>query len=358
MKKLTTYLLLAMACLLASCDVHEWPEPTTGARVNLHLRYQTNLPIMVHPYSERAAQESYNSVLTQGIMQYVVRLYPVDEAGDALLQHTREYTFYKDVIDGYNFSTSIDVEPGNYQIMVWSHLLLDQDAAPYYDYTSFMEVRLQQHKANTDYRDAFRGKENLTIEPAMMAQTPQDIEITMQRPLAKFEFVTNDLHQFVLREIKRNQVANRSQTIMYQDIVNQLNRYTIRFYYVGYMPNAFSIYTDRPVDATTGVIFESTMHQLSSTEASLGFDYVFTNGKESEVTVQIAVLDAAGTQLSLTKPIAVPIKRSYHTIIKGNFLMGSATGGIYINPEYDGDHNVMLRDKEDQLIEDSDYIPD
>lgn len=358
MKKAFTYLVVIMACLLTSCDVHEWPEPTTGARVNLHLRYQTNLPIWVHPYSERAAQEDNNSVLTRGIMHYVVRVFPVDSEGEPQSQHTHEYTFIKDISTGYDLSTSIDIDPGNYQLMVWSQLLLDENQTPFYDYTSFMEIILQNHVANTDYRDAFRGKESVTIEPTMTAQAPKDIEIAMQRPLAKFEFITTDLHQFVLREIKRSQVANRAQPVMYQDILRSLGDYTIRFYYVGYMPDAFSIFTDRPVDASTGRIFESTMHQLNNTEASLGFDYVFTNGKESEVTLQIAVLDAKGNELSLTKPIAVPTKRSYHTIIKGGFLMGTATGGISINPEYEGDHNVMLRDEEDTETQDSNYTMD
>lgn len=358
MKKLFVYFLLFATCLLTACDVHEWPEPTTGARLNLHLVYQTNLPIWVHPYSERVAQTDNNSVVTQGIMQYVVRLFPVNEAGQTSLQYSNEYIFAKPVADGYNLSTSIDVPPGNYQIMVWSQLFLDQNAYPFYDYTSFMEVRLQSHAANTDYRDAFRGKENVSVEPTYVAKDPIDIEIAMQRPLAKFEFVTNDLNEFVLKEIKRNQVANRSERVLYEDIMRNLTDYTIRFYYVGYMPDAFSIYTDRPVDSSTGVLFESSMRQLNKTEASLGFDYVFTNGKESEISVQIAVLDAFGTQLSLTNPIAVPIKRSYHTIIKGNFLMGSALGGIEINPDYHGDHNVILRDEETQNQLDSNYVLD
>lgn len=346
MKKLSAYILILMACLLASCDVHEWPEPTVGTRLNLHLRYQTQLPKWIHPYNERAAQMDDNSVLTEGYMQYIVRLYPVLESGKTSLQPVGEWIFGQDIANGYNLDTYIDVEPGNYELMVWSNILFNQEAAPFYDPTSFAEIMLQLHQANTDYRDAFRGKEKVNVEATIGAQLPQDIEVAMQRPLAKFEFVSTDLQTFVQREINRAALENRAKPVTYDDIMRGLGDYNVTFHYVGYMPDAFSIFTDKPVDSSTGNKFASRLTKISDTEASMGFDYVFTNGKETAVTMQIEVTDAKGTQLSLTKPIEVPLKRSYHTIMKGAFLTATASGGISINPEFEGDHNVMLRDEE------------
>ena len=114
------------------------------------------------------------------------------------------------------------------------------------------------------------------------------------------------------------------------------------FYYVGFMPNAYSLFTDKPVDSATGVLFESTLNSLSETEASVGFDYVFVNGTESAVTVQIGIYDNEGTQLSLTEPIKVSLRRSHHTIMRGMFLMSETSGGISINPEFDGDYNLVF----------------
>ena len=104
----------------------------------------------------------------------------------------------------------------------------------------------------------------------------------------------------------------------------------------------WSNYTDKPVDSSTGVMFESTLRKLSESEASMGFDYVFVNGKKSAVTVQIGIYDNEGTQLSLTEPIEVPLKRSHHTIMTGMFLMSEASGGVTINPDFDGDHNLIF----------------
>jgi len=69
---------------------------------------------------------------------------------------------------------------------------------------------------------------------------------------------------------------------------------------------------------------------------------VFVNGKESALSAQIAIFDNEGTQLSLTEPIEVPLKRSHHTIMKGRLLMSDASGGVTINPDFDGDHNLIF----------------
>ena len=63
---------------------------------------------------------------------------------------------------------------------------------------------------------------------------------------------------------------------------------------------------------------------------------------QSAVTVQIGIYDKEGTQLSLTDPIEVPLKRSNHTIMTGMFLMSQASGGVSINPDFDGDHNLII----------------
>ena len=114
------------------------------------------------------------------------------------------------------------------------------------------------------------------------------------------------------------------------------------FYYVGFLPHADSMNTDKLVGSSTGVMFESTLKKRSEAEATMGFDYVFVNGKKSAVTVQIVIYDSEGTHLSLTEPIEVPLKRSHHTILTGMFLMSEASGGVTINPDFDGDHNLIF----------------
>ena len=121
-----------------------------------------------------------------------------------------------------------------------------------------------------------------------------------------------------------------------------LEKYRVVIYYVGFMPDTYSLFTDKPVDSSTGVFFETGLTQISDTEASLGFDYVFVNGQSSAVTVQIGIYGPGGGRVALTDPIEVPISRSTHTIMRGGYLLSEASGGISLNPDFDGDHNLIL----------------
>lgn len=114
------------------------------------------------------------------------------------------------------------------------------------------------------------------------------------------------------------------------------------FYYSGYMPCAFNIMDNKPCDSMTGVSFESTIKAVDEHEARLGFDYVFVNGKESSVMVTVALLDEDGTQLSRSNQIEVPLKRSMLTVVKGSFLIQETGGGVAIDPDFEGEFNIVL----------------
>jgi hypothetical protein len=66
------------------------------------------------------------------------------------------------------------------------------------------------------------------------------------------------------------------------------------------------------------------------------------NGKQSAVTVQIGLYDKEDRQLALSTPINVPLQRNHHTLIKGSFLIEETSGGITINPDFDGEHNIVI----------------
>ena len=74
----------------------------------------------------------------------------------------------------------------------------------------------------------------------------------------------------------------------------------------------------------------------------MGFDYIFISDQSSVTTVMIGIFNAKGEQLSMVGPIEVPIDRSWHTIMRGRFLMSEASGGIVINPDFEGDHNIVI----------------
>lgn len=350
MRKILYLIICLPLLLLSACDVHEWPETPEFVKMHLRLNYETDMTEWEHLYDgaeviEQGYGETYDNHRDYGKIRYIVRTYPVSEKMRTISDYTQEFVFTKDISEGYDHEVTLDLLPGNYNVMVWSDIVQHGGDTYFHDKTNFAEITLQgEHQGNNDYRDAFRGSGNVTLIADIIERVPDTLDIAMQRPLAKYEFITTDLTEFINKEQTRADAKSKAQSTDGEDVTTKVSieDYKVVFYYVGFMPNAYSLFTDKPVDSATGVLFESTLNSLSETEASVGFDYVFVNGTESAVTVQIGIYDNEGTQLSLTEPIKVPLRRSHHTIMRGMFLMSETSGGISINPEFDGDYNLVF----------------
>ncbi len=347
-------LFLSLVFGAAGCDVHEFPEVSNReylVKVKCHLKF-TDFIKWEHRYDENGVYEigygeRYQNQYDRGVERHVIQAHPL-MAKQASHDYATRSVFTHNIEDDTNDFT-LDLRAGNYAIMVWSDIVRHNDDPYFYDTENFAEIRLQgEHCGNNDYRDAFRGRTDVFLPADIIDRGDIELDIDMQRPLAKYEFISTDLLEFIDKEFSRAEEKRRQEAAATKSAVNEadtrinIDEYKVVFYYVGFMPNAYSMFTDRPVDAATGVLFESKLKRISETEASVGFDYVFVNGTASAVTVQIGLYDNEGTQVSMTKPITVPIKRSHHTIMRGEFLTADASGGVNINPEYNGDHNIVI----------------
>ena len=347
MKKILYTVISISLMLLTACDVHQWPETPELVKCHLRLNYQTQMTEWEHLYNgssvtEQGTGDTYDNSREYGKIRYIIRTYPVSEKMRTLSDYTQQFEFTRDINKGYDHQVTLDILPGNYNIMVWSDLVQKEGDDHFHDAGNFAEIRLQgEHKGNNDYRDAFRGTGNISLEASIKEQKTDTLEITMQRPLAKFEFITNDVKEFLDKEIEylKQEASTRGENAPTRV---DTDKYKVVFHYSGYMPNAYNMNTDKPVDSATGVMFESKLGILNDNEASLGFDYVFVNGKEAGVSVQIGLYDGENRQIALSDPIDVSLRRSHHTILRGSFLMQQATGGIVINPEFDGNHNIVI----------------
>lgn len=351
MRKVLHTIVCLLLLSVSACDVHQWPEAPEYVKCVLRLSYETDLTEWLHAYEddkviEQGFGETYDNSRSSGMIRYIIRTYPVSSRQRMVSDYVQEFVFTKDIAEGYDHEVTLDLLPGDYNVMVWSDLVQKNGDEHFHDAANFAEISLQgDHRANTDHRDAFRGTAGISLVSDIVDRPPYSLEIVMQRPLAKFEFITNDVEEFIDKEITR--IASKTQTDkssaedMLTKVVN-LEDYKVVFYYVGFMADTYSMHTDKPVDSSTGVLFESTLKKVTESSATMGFDYVFVNGKESAVTVKIGIYDNEGTQLSLTDPINVPLKRNHHTILTGMFLMSDAKGGVTINPDFEGDHNLIF----------------
>lgn len=334
--------------ILSSCDVHEFPDPVESEiSFTLNLSYETSLPlykVITHVNDSRAVDnsEDYN-------IRYTIEVYPAEEENKSQGRTTlHRFVFVKEDISTLDYSVKIPLERGAYNFVVWSDYVKANDNDLYYNTSAFDEITLRgnSHSGSNDLRDTFLGSVTSEVSESTASAT-----IDMQRPMAKFNFISNDVKEFVsnvqsIRAEKNNSRSSEksnngtnSGTIGFEDI--DFSDFNIVFRYNGFMPDSFNAYTNKPSDASTGVSFDSKIRILKNGDAELGFDYIFVNETESSISVSVEVYDYDGELLSRFRPIEVPLVRSHLTTIKANFLT-SGTGGVTIIPDFDGDFNIQV----------------
>lgn len=348
-KNLKTYTLALFATLFTTCDVHEWPEevPITEEYFTIFLDFDTDMAEQEHFYDSRSAE-----LIADYEMRYTLKAFPYESTRNA--DGTRsisraamwEFTFNRTVaLNEYDCEVKLQIPKGEYTLMVWADFVKKGSRDHhFYNPNNFSEIILHgDHKANTDLRDAFRGIISANVVSPEPGRAPDDIVVTMERPLAKFTVVTTDLKEFFEREEEaaRKRAEARGEEYDANRGIN-LSDYQVVFYYSGFMPCAYSMFTDKPIDSKTGVLFYSTLEQINEEEARMGFDYVMVNGKDASVMVTMGLLDAEGNPVSTSDEINVPLNRSTNTTVRGKFLMQEASGGIGIDPSFNGDHNVAI----------------
>ena len=325
------YLLaLCMMYFISSCDVHEWPDMPDKTRFVLRLDYSTEMTLWKFTYedgrlTDNGLGDTYDSRLDSGRIRHIIRAYPLSDRNRPARDYYSESIFITEISGSYDCDLALDLPAGDYRIMVWSDFIHDVGDAYFYNPSNFSEITLRGvYTGDTDYRDAFRGVGEALLTTSVVEQPPTVLEIDMQRPLAKYEFISTDLQDFRQTNV-------------------DINDCDVFFFYNGFMPDSYDMTSDRPNDVSENISFESAPEQIDANSVSLGFDYVFVNGKQSGVHVMVGLYDAEGRQLALSQSIQVPLMRSRHTVIRGSFLMTQNSGGIRINPGFDGNYNIVIK---------------
>ena len=360
----------AAACALlciTSCAVHEWPEPTP-ADVIVNLDFDTQMP-QYKVLNEEGTRASHDG--RDYDIRYTIAAYRLLQDGSYAEEPFLLKVFSKDEIEELNATFRFSIDEGSYRFYVWTDFVLAGTQSDYfYNTTSFRRISLQgTHEGNNDFRDAFSGSADLKVIRRGSKETPSTVTVQMRRPLAKFEFITTDLQEFITKTIEamiRKEEAEAAakageakseggdnpeditptesdtKTGDTKTPVVDLEKYTVVFFYSGYMPNAYNMMEGKPCDSATGVKFSSAISTIDNHDARLGFDYVFVNGEESSVMVTVALYDEEGTQLSISRQIEVPIKRSMLTTVRGSFLMQNTGGGVAIDPGFEDEFNIYI----------------
>jgi len=332
--------LLSFAFGMASCDVHEFPEIPEKVPFTLHLNCKTQLPI----HEEINYTTRSDNQLAEHDMRYIINVYRSEDGENFTRQADTAIVYTRHLDEEQDHSIQLNLNQGFYNFIVWSdHVDKGTNGDKYYNTSNFAEITYpdrENYEGCNDFQDAFRG----TVQAYVLYDQysdgsiiEQEASVQLERPLAKFKFISTDLEEFIGQVLASaaSKGKTASRTINPDD-------YRVVFRYTGFMPCSFNMFTNKPNDSWTGVSFDGKMIPLDEHEIELGFDYVFVNGAESKTNVAVEVYDKDGELLSSTNTVEVPLVRSKLTIVRGNFLTSKATGSVGINPDYNGDFNIEI----------------
>lgn len=343
--KVTTSVVKALALtvlpvLSASC-VHEFPdeprvEPKIGLRVTHSLEWT---------YREMTVTRA-DGRDPEALARYHFKIFAKGETSDPVA----EEIFTREDLERNDFFTTLNLPAGNYDLYAWSDYADPKNEESLFFTTSdFTGITYTEpYNGNNHLRDAFRGFLSFTVNCESDCAMQEEV-LELERPLARYEFRATDIMEFIDKETTRGQLTRSDAPIgpnMSPEEIEQrlpeLGSYRVRMIYTGYMPSKFNNMLNRPVDSRTGMEYDAKITALSTEEARLGFDYVMVNGSESSVPVAMEVYDPSGLLIARSNPIDVPTKRGQTTIIRGRFLTSTASGGVGINPDFNGDYNIEL----------------
>ena len=322
-------LMSVLACLhLWSCDVHEFPYPVEDDDTSfvLHLDYNTNMPF----YKTLEYTEDARAIDgTQYDARYIVKVYPAGSEEPA--KELYSFVFIKDDVTELDNSVTLDLKNGNYKFMVWTDYVVEGTEDDFiYDTSTFEKIVLKgdEYEGNSDLKDAFRGTVVSEVSP-----NATEAIVVMERPLAKFKFISTDFDTFMSQVVETGAIQQYSNAVSFED-------FKIVFRYQGYLPNTYNMYTDQSSGSLTELEFNSSLRKVNDAEVELGFDYVFSEANETSIYMTVEICDLEGNVLSSFTTKEILLLRGKMTTVNVKFLNSSSNGGAEIDPDYNGSFDL------------------
>ena len=346
MKRYLFVLILALSALYMGCsEVHEFPgladTPKRKAQVSISLNLDLSTDLPIHQILDLRT-EMGSEVATLYDLRHTISIHKAYTDG-SYRREADTVIVVTEPVNSVEHTVQLEIDEGLYNILVWTDYVdAGQSADKYYNTSNLSEIILmhkEEYVGNNLYRDAFRGSQLFEVSADV---SDNRTTITVDRPLARFEFISTDYEAFV-DEIVRKSLQMDSAADVEQITKNiRLEDYKAVIYFSGYMNCSYNIFTDHPSDAWTGIKFENQLSALEDGNIWLGFDYMFVGSSDSIVAVWIEAYDKNGAKISTSPVIDIPLLRNKRTVIKGEFLTSQNSGGVKIDPGFEGDHNVPI----------------
>ncbi len=337
-----------LALLAASCNhsILEYPENGGIDPTMVHVNLTFAVDPTLEPYSKASMDARTEDIQTHDV-RWIVEIFRDAIDGKPVEQRIMNCD---PASDGYHtIDMEFDLNAAKYKVVAWMDYVDDGSTDDkYYRIQSLSSINIletENYIGDEEHKDTYVGNEELDLT-SYRDQWGQDVKYTiiLERPMAKIEFITTDVNKLPDESAGPTGQSVTLEPDRMGNTRTDLSSWQVEVEYAGYLPSGFNAYTNKPNDAQEGVSFTSTMTAISDQEARFGSDYIFVNGNESAVYVNLTILDDQGNIVNEVQGVEVPIVRGKLTSIRDEFLTQDFTPGIGIDPGFDGNINVVIPD--------------
>lgn len=340
-----------LTLLLTACDtVLQYPDDN-APRQWIHISIEHIPPgkLLEHEFTGSSDYVRSDGPDIEFKTRYIFDIYPAGNIENRL----DRFVIVKDEVEWKDFDTIFRLRPGEYDVWIWADRY-DTTSSEYdngyfctTDNFANMLVPTEPYVGDTEMKDALCGSVRLSVALPAPDDKPLEAHVQLHRPLTSFALVSTDLKEFIHAEIIKRDPAYKSaaEVLLTSDIspaTFDFSGYTAKINYKVYHPTLFNAFLNKPVDASLNVSYNSKLRLLENDEVLIGFDYFFINGEESSSTISIEISNNHNEPIASTPPITFKVQRNCATIIRGKFLTSKASGGVGINPEFEGSFNIPL----------------
>jgi len=179
---------------------------------------------------------------------------------------------------------------------------------------------------DNDDKDAYTGVETVDLTPYIGAGEGHTVTVpvNLNRPLGRWRLVADDIADF--------EAAGGNASALWT-----------RATYISFVSSGYNVESQEPnlFDEPQSRTFFHPIYNRSSGEMT--HDYIFVYGKESYVSLYLEFYEGDRKISSWNVP-DVPLMRNRETLIHGRFLTSSSqSGGIGIDPGFNGEHIVPVK---------------
>lgn len=245
-----------------------------------------------------------------------------------------EHTVAKDEIENGTLLIPLPqpLTAQSYDVRIWCDYLDPVSQSPWgYDITSLSDIKpLYDNGDFLPYQEckSFRGAIDLTSHQGEW-DVRTVIPVAMQFPTGAFRVVAEDYADFL--------------QLFSTDFVNG-EEFTVVVEYETAVPAAFNLAEDVPTRPETGVKFQRPLGYIISPveELEIAADRLFVTSEPMDVSICITLFNSAKAVVARTNGVTVPLVRGKTTTVSGKFLTNLISGGLTINPRWDGEITIVI----------------